>query len=110
MLGTKDDPRLLVSVADDYDPSCFKFFVVNGAWNGVFTNGHVTVLGSPCGDWTDLDITEILCDNQDRLRCEAGWSQAYNAVFDNFHNPDYIAPISKKLPTRFDDMDDDIPF
>jgi hypothetical protein len=48
-------------------------------------------------------MTDILSDNQDRLRGD------YQEVFDNFHNPDYVAPKPEKvvLPS---DWDDDIAF
>ncbi len=103
MLGNSDSgPTLLVTVYDNYDPLNFKFWVVNGVWNGVFTNGHITVLGPPSGDWSDLDTTEILTDNQKRLRGD------YNDVFNNFNNLDYVGPEPKVI--KLDDMDNDIPF
>ena len=103
MLGTKENPSLLVDVTQEKSPTEFDFWVVNGAWKGTFTNGHVTVWNPPTGSWTDLDITEILSDNQDRLRGD------YNDVFNNFSNPSYVAPKPEKvvLPA---DWDDDIPF
>ena len=110
MLGNGNTPSLLVSVDDNYDPTNFKFSVINGAWDGVFTNGHVTVLGIPGGgDYSDLGITEILTDNQDRLRSDFTNFGSYNEVFANFDNPNYVAPEYKRY-TKFDDMDDDIPF
>lgn len=110
MLGTPGNPSLLVSVDDNYDPTTFKFSVINGQWDGVFTNGHVTVLGIPGGgDYSDLGITEILTDNQDRLRCDFTVFGDYNTVFDNFDNPNYVAPEYKQH-ANFDNMDDDIPF
>lgn len=102
MLGTVDRPSLLVSVHQEKSPTEFDFWVVNGAWHGTFTNGHVTVWDPPTGAWSDLDTTDILCYNQDRLRGD------YQAVFDNFGNPDYVAPRPEVV--KFDDMDDDIPF
>jgi hypothetical protein len=107
MLGANGNPSLLVAVADDYNPSNFKFTVINGCWDGVFTDGHVTVKGCPGGDFTDLGITEILTDNQDRLRC-TNHDGEYNTVFNNFNNPNYVAPQYKQV--KFVDMDDDIPF
>lgn len=101
MLGTTDQPSLLVDIEQEKSPVEFDFWVVNGAWPGTFTNGHVTVW-HPDRPWTKLDKTEILCNNQDRLRGH------YQAVFDNFDNPDYVAPQRKAV--RFNDMDDDIPF
>jgi hypothetical protein len=102
MLGTKNQPSLLVDVQQEKSPTEFDFWVVNGAWQGVFTNGYITVLGCPTGDFSSLEKTEILCDNPDRLRGD------YNAVFENFDNVDYVAPVPKRVV--FDDMDDDIPF
>jgi hypothetical protein len=43
-----------------------------------------------------------LCDNQDRLRGD------YQEVFNNFDNPDYVAP--RREVVWFDATDDDIPF
>lgn len=102
MLGTKDYPSLLVDIEQEKSPTEFDFYVVNGAWQGTFTNGHVTVW-HPDRPWTKLDKTEILCYNQDRLRGN------YQDVFDNFGNPDYVAPRREKvvLPACWDD---DIPF
>jgi hypothetical protein len=102
MLGTKDRPSLLIELEQEMSPTHFDFWVVNGAWYGVFTNGYITILGCPGGDYTSLEKTEILCDNQDRLRGD------YDTVFANFDNVDYVAPVPKRVV--FDDMDDDIPF
>jgi len=101
MLGTKERPSLLVDVQQEKSPSEFDFWVVNGAWEGTFYNGYVTV-HHPWNPHSSLDKTEILCDNQDRLRGD------YQEVFDNFNNVDYVAP--KREPVVFADMDDDIPF
>jgi hypothetical protein len=111
MLGTEERPSLLVDVQQEFSPTHFEFWVVNGCWEGTFYNGYVTVW-HPYEPWSNLDKTEILCDNQDRLRT-TGWysdvDRGYQAVFDNFHNPDYVAPKPKKvvLPASWDD---DIPF
>ena len=102
MLGTKDNPSLLVEVEQELSPTHFDFWVVNGAWHGVFTNGYITVLGCPSGNYSSIDKTEILCDNQDRLRGD------YNTVFENFDNANYVAPLHERVV--FHDMDDDIPF
>lgn len=112
MLGTEGNPNLLVDADIQYgDYNDFDFFVVNGAWHGHFTNGHISInydlaqnmWHERCGPspWTSLDTMEILTDNQDRLRGE------YQEVFNNFNNPDYVAPAYKYVP---DDFDDDIPF
>jgi hypothetical protein len=101
MLGTKDNPSLLVNLEQEKSPTEFDFWVVNGAWKGTYTNGYVTVW-HPDNPWTDLDMTEILSDNQDRLRGD------YQEVFDNFDNPAYVAPnIVRKY---YEEFDDDIPF
>lgn len=103
MLGTKERPSLLVDIEQEYSPTHFEFWVINGAWEGTFYNGHVTVYGCPSGDYSSLDKVEVLTDNQDRLRGD------YQDVFDNFSNPSYVATKPEKvvLPA---DWDDDIPF
>lgn len=103
MLGTKECPSLLVYVGDNIDRNHFKFWVVNGCWEGTFYNGHITVHDCPSGDFSNLDQVKILSDNQDRLRGD------YNQVFAKFDDPDYVAPPSKvvDLPASWDD---DIPF
>jgi len=106
MLGTQERPSLLVNVKQEYSTTHFDFWVVNGNWDGTFYNGYVTV-HHPYNPHSSLDKIEILCDNQDRLR-SSDWSGGYQTVFDNFNNPDYVAP--KPKPVVFDDMDDDIPF
>ena len=106
MLGTVDHPSLLVDIQQEFSPTHFEFWVVNGCWEGTYTNGYVTVW-HPDNPWSNLDKTEILCDNQDRLRTTGEWG-GYQAVFDNFDNPNYVAP--KREPVVFHDMDDDIPF
>jgi hypothetical protein len=107
MLGTLGNPSLLVTVEDNFDPSKFEFRVINGAWDGVFTNGHVTVLGIPDGgDYSDLGVTYILTEEQDRLRGESSWD--YQTVFNNFDNPTYVGP--EWAQPRWADMDDDIAF
>jgi hypothetical protein len=102
MLGTVERPSLLVDIEQEKSPTEFDFWVINGAWHGTYTNGHITVWDPPTGSWSKLDIDEILCDNQDRLRGD------YQEVFNNFDNPNYVAP--KREPVVFHDMDDDIPF
>jgi hypothetical protein len=106
MLGTKDRPSLLVEIKQEYSPTHFDFWVVNGCWDGTYNNGHVTVW-YPDGPWTELDKTEILCDNQDRLRSVPSYE--YQEVFNNFDDPDYVAPKPKKVKLPAD-WDDDIAF
>ena len=105
MLGTKDNPSLLVNVQQEYSPTHFDFWVVNGCWEGTYTNGRITIRGAPSGDFSSLDKIEILTDDQGRLRCGP---EKYQDVFDNFSNIDYVAPLNKVV--YFADMDDDIPF
>jgi hypothetical protein len=107
MLGTKDKPSLLVNVQQEYTKDHFDFWVVNGAWEGTYYNGYITVWDCPAGDFSSLDKVEILSDNQDRLR-GSDWRGDYQDVFDNFGNLDYVAPKCKAV--QFDDIDDDIPF
>jgi hypothetical protein len=106
MLGTKERPELLVNVGQEYSPTHFDFWVVNGNWDGTYYNGYVTV-HHPWEPYSSLDKVEILCNNQDRLR-SSDWSGGYQEVFNNFHDETYMAP--KPKPVVYDDMDDDIPF
>jgi len=101
MLGTPGSPSLLVDIEQEYNPTHFDFWVVNGAWKGTYTNGHVTVWHWE--PWSELSKTEILCDSPDRLR------GGYQEVFDNFNNLDYVAPAPKQLILP-EDWDDDIAF
>jgi hypothetical protein len=106
MLGTKERPELLVNVGQEYSPTHFDFWVVNGAWDGTFYNGYVTV-HHPYNPHSSLDKVEILCNNQDRLR-SSDWSGGYQEVFNNFHDETYVAPKPRQVV--YDDIDDDIPF
>ena len=105
MLGTLDQPSLLVELEQEHSPTHFEFWVVNGAWAGTYNNGYITIWDCPSGDYSSLDKVEILTDNQDRLRCGIG---EYQEVFNNFSDLDYIA-IKRKV-VWFDATDDDIPF
>ena len=62
----------------------------------------------PYNPHSSLEKVEIICDNQDRLRCN-DWSGGYQEVFDNFHDVNYVAPKPKKVELPAD-WDDDIPF
>ncbi len=107
MLGFDNKPSLLVNVGQEYSPTHFDFWVVNGAWDGTFYNGYVTV-HHPWEPYSSLDKVEILCDNQDRLR-SSDWSGGYQEVFNNFHDETYMAP--KPKPVEYpNSWDDDIPF
>jgi len=90
MLGTKERPELLVNVGQEYSPTHFDFWVVNGNWDGTYYNGYVTVHHS-WEPYSSLDKVEILCNNQDRLR-SSDWSGGYQEVFNNFHDEAYVAP------------------
>lgn len=107
MLGTQERPELLVNVQQEYSPTHFDFWVVNGNWDGTYINGYVTV-HHPWHPFSTLDKVEILCNNQDRLR-SSDWNGEYNNVFANFDNPNYVAP--KPQPVEYSaSWDDDIPF
>jgi len=109
MLGTQERPSLLVNVKQEFSPTHFDFEVINGRWDGTYTDGYVTVWGCPSGDYSSLDKVEILTDNQDRLRSGSNWDRGYETVFENFHNPDYVAP--KLQPVEYPaNWDDDITF
>ena len=101
MLGTNDNPSLLVNVEQEYAPDHFEFWVVNGAWAGTFYQGKITVWHSD-SPWTDLVNLGVLSQDQDRLRGD------YQPVFDNWSNPNWSAP--KDQPVEHLDWDDDIPF
>ena len=115
MLGTENDPSLLVRAYIEYgDYNSFDFYVINGAWYGHYTNGFISIayeetkrsayyMDYAPDPWTTLDKVEIICKDQDRLRGD------YRDVFANFDNPNYVAPPAKVIETNFDD-DDDIPF
>ena len=107
MLGCNNRPSLLVDVGQEYSPTHFDFRVVNGRWDGTYYNGYVTVHDCPSGDYSSLDKVEILCNDQDRLRC-VPWYE-YQQAFDNFDNPNYVAPRAEKFVTPAS-WDDDIPF
>lgn len=102
MISQNNEPSLLVSVADDYNPESFEFRVINGAWNGKFTNGYITVLAAPNSAFSSINNCTISCDNQDRLRGD------YDVVFNHFENVDYVAPAEQYV--SYADIDDDIPF
>lgn len=99
MLGVGDSPYLLVETDANFNRNHFDFWVVNGAWNGVFKDGRVYVER----DEEPVDhIVTILSDNPDRLRGE------YQTVFNNFDDENYVAP--KPQYSKWDLEDDDIPF
>ena len=101
MLGTNDNPSLLVNVEQEYSPDHFEFWVVNGAWAGTFYQGKITVW-HPDSPWTDLVNLSVLSQDQDRLRGD------YQPVFDNWSNPNWRA--AKPQPQEHLAWDDDIAF
>lgn len=117
MLGYNDrgimTPQLLVEV-DDSDMTEFRLGdtfpieVVNGFWYGVYNIKEKSLYINFTKD--TVYGVEILCDDQNRLRSKVG---DYNSVFDNFHDPNYVAPEPyKKRYTELlrDYYDDSIPF
>lgn len=113
MLGKNNVPSLLVEVDEsDYNLNEFNFNVVNGAWEGIYNRMFRLVYVCYTKD-TVYDV-EILSDNQDRLRSggigvRGYWDNRYNDVFENFSNPDYVAP-KREVVKQPDDWDDDIAY
>ena len=99
MLGDIMGANLLVSVDDNYNPDDFSFYVINGAWEGKFLSGVITVDNHD----TISHGNKILTDNQNQLRGE------YQDVFNNFHNVDYTAPINPQF-TYPESWNDNIPY
>ena len=102
MLGHNGLPWLLVTTSSPTHDT-FEFDVINGAWDGSFDNGTVTVHKTGYV----VQGCVVLCDDQLRLQSESGWE--YQVVFDNFDNPDYVG---KPMPATVSSMDwdDDVPF
>ena len=108
MLGRNNTPELLADV-DERDTKnwvshrkYFRFWVVNGAWEGAFTDGVVEVFTPYHKEALLISGVSVLSDNQDRLRGD------YQTVFANFDNTDYVAPKSTfEIPASWED---DIPF
>lgn len=101
MLGRcNKPPSLLVDMDSCSLPQ--SFWVINGAWPGVLhKNGEITII-HPTEPYSTFGANySVVCSDEDRLRGD------YQDVFDNFDNPNYIAPKSKIV---FDDLDDDIAF
>ena len=102
MLRCNGVPSLLVSVEKpDIDLNVFDFYVVNGNWNGAYTNGRITIKNCPGGDYSTLEEFDIMCISEERLQGH------YQDVFSNIDNPDYAPTVLNKYSH---DMDDDIPF
>jgi hypothetical protein len=104
MLGRPTYPSLLVSVDDSYDPTNFKFTVINGGWSGHLINGSITIDEKITSD--PIENIIIHSDEQDRLRGD------YNDVFVNFDNPHYVAPVPAPSDAVDwgDVWDDEVPF
>jgi hypothetical protein len=100
MLGSDNDPRLLVVTDDKNNYDKFAFWVINGRWNGVYDNGSITVEKSGV-----IHGWAVICDDQVRLSSKSDWD--YAEVFKNFDDKDYAGPTMS--PGQFD-VDDDIPF
>jgi hypothetical protein len=92
------EPNLLVTITKEHASDHFDFRVVNGAWDGAFNRGRITVWSPEAFSLIEYRAN-IICDNQDRLRGD------YDAVFANFHDVGWVAPDYSKS------IDDDcIPF
>ena len=103
MLGNDGKPFLLVNVEENYNPKKFEFYVINGAWDGIFIDGYLTI-NHPWHPFSSLDKVQIICTDQKRLRSHP-WD--YQDVFNNFDNPNYVGPEPKPIP---EDFLDDIAF
>jgi hypothetical protein len=95
------NPNLLVSITQEHAIDHFDFRVINGAWDGVFNRGRITVMCAEPFSVIDYRVN-VICDNQDRLR------GAYDDVFANFWDVDWVAPDYAKMIAE--EYDDDIPF
>ena len=76
MLGMDSDPQLLVKIISITDLNQFRFFVINGAWEGNYDNGTVIV------EYTKTTTTgwEILSDDQTLFN-----GGDYNVAFKRYH-------------------------
>lgn len=102
MIGLDNNPDLLVDIQQEYADNYFDFCVVNGCWEGTFFNGNISVYGCPSGDYSIMGEYKVISTDMNRLRGD------YQTVFDNWHNPNYVAPTPQiKMPVSWDD---DIPF
>lgn len=100
MLGKNGKPGLLVQVTNQRAVTDFDFTVINGGWTGAYKGRDIHVFGDePLVYAAGYDILTM---NQDRLRGD------YQDVFDNFGNPQYVAPGARV--TLAHQGDDDLPF
>ena len=74
LLGEGDKASLLMEVNKVFDPNKFKFYVVNGDWEGSFNNGVMTV-----NHTKSKYPIKILSDNQGILKGQ------YNEVIENWN-------------------------
>ena len=78
MLGYNKEPYLLVSTSIKETCNKFKFYVINGNWDGLFNNGTITVfrdnriIGHAFGCYVLSDVQNLLQGND------------YNEVFLRF--------------------------
>ena len=103
------NPQLLVTCKTLSRP--FKFWVINGAWDGVMNlDGSIDVYRYD-EVYTTIPSSQILFTDETRLMTS---SDRYEEIFDNFHDPNYQSWYwknkEKKHTIGFDDMDNDIPF
>jgi hypothetical protein len=100
MLGN-ERPELLVEVDGEFKENYFRFWVINGMWTGEFRNGDIIV--NVFDHWPEYALVhyKILCRDQNRLDCCLA---DYQTVFDNFHDPNWIAP---KFESKIEDIDPD---
>jgi hypothetical protein len=97
MLGN-ERPELLVDVIGEFKKNYFRFHVINGMWTGEFQNGDIIIDAYP--EYATVHY-KILCMDQNRLSCQLA---DYQTVFDNFHDPNWIAP---KFQQKIEDIDVD---
>jgi len=105
MLGaSQESPYLLVDVNVPFNKRNFEFGVVNGNWRGALIDSWLYIRRDISLEITGIKL-EILCENQNRLRCHY---RDYQIVFNNYPNTAYVAPPYQKV--WFGDMDSNIPF
>jgi hypothetical protein len=91
------------------NPKNFKFYVVNGCWYGDFEYGKVVAYyGERRNSVASVARGYfVMSEEQDRLRGD--YQCDYQCVFNNFHDPTYVAPLPQKI-NYSEFWDDDIPF
>jgi hypothetical protein len=97
MLGLPHRPLLLVIVNRSRSPDDFDFWVINGAWDGTYCDGHVTIWDA-WHPYSMIDTMRKLSEDQDRLRCPShSTNSAYNQVFDNWSDPNWQGPLTPQF-------------